>query len=56
MAGATKVANINITAREVDFVTRFGRNWQHLRDILGITRPIRKAPGTQLKFHGFLVI
>ena len=49
MAGATKVANINITAREVDFVTRFGRNWQHLRDILGITRPIRKAPGTQLK-------
>ena len=33
----------------MDFVTRFGRNWQHLRDILGITRPIRKAPGTQLK-------
>lgn len=37
-----------ITAREVDFVTRFGDNWTALRDILGIMRPIRKAPGTQL--------
>lgn len=37
-----------ITAREVDFVTRFGDNWAALRDILGIMRPIRKAPGTQL--------
>lgn len=37
-----------ITAREVDFVTRFGDNWSALRDILGIMRPIRKAPGTQL--------
>ena len=38
----------NVTAREVDFVTRFGDNWQALLDILGISRPIRKAPGTQL--------
>lgn len=38
----------NITAREIDFVTRFGKNWDALRDILGIMRPIRKAPGTQL--------
>ncbi len=37
-----------VTAREVDFVTRFGDNWEALRNILGITRPIRKAPGTQL--------
>ena len=37
-----------ITAREVDFVTRFGDNWDALRQILGIMRPIRKAPGTQL--------
>ena len=37
-----------ITAREVDFVTRFGDNWEALRNILGIMRPIRKAPGTQL--------
>lgn len=38
----------SVTAREVDFVTRFGDNWQALRDILGVMRPIRKAPGTQL--------
>jgi len=38
----------NVTAREVDFVTRFGDNWQALLDIIGISRPIRKAPGTQL--------
>lgn len=38
----------NVTAREVDFVTRFNDNWEALRNILGIMRPIRKAPGTQL--------
>lgn len=37
-----------ITAREVDFVTRFNDNWEALRNILGIMRPIRKAPGTAL--------
>lgn len=38
----------NITAREVDFVTRFNNNWDALRTILGIMRPIRKAPGSKL--------
>jgi len=38
----------NITAREIDFVTRFNKNWDALRKILGIMRPIRKTPGTQL--------
>lgn len=38
----------NVTAREMDFVSRFGSNWNALRDILGIMRPIRKAPGTKL--------
>ena len=38
----------NVTAREIDFVTRFGNNWEALRNILGIMRPIRKTPGTQL--------
>lgn len=38
----------NVHAREVDFVTRFGDNWEALRNILGIMRPIRKAAGTQL--------
>lgn len=37
-----------VQAREIDFVTRFGTNWQSLREILGIMRPVRKAPGTKL--------
>lgn len=38
----------DITAREADFVNRFNDNWESLRNILGIMRPIRKAPGTGL--------
>lgn len=38
----------NVTAREQDFVSVFNLNWDALRKILGIMRPIRKAPGTQL--------
>ena len=41
----------NVTAREVDFVTRFGNNWQALMEILGIMRPIRKTPGTILRAY-----
>lgn len=37
-----------ILPREIDFVSRFSRNWDSLRNILGIMRPIRKAPGTTL--------
>ena len=47
-ANLTKVANIDASVREIDFVTRFGKNWEALRQILGIMRPIRKAPGTKL--------
>ena len=42
--------DIQVTAREIDFVIRFERNWQHLRDILGIMRPIKKQPGAVLKY------
>lgn len=38
----------NVTPREMDFVSQFTRNWDALREILGIMRPIKKAPGTQL--------
>ena len=38
----------NITAREIDFVSRFNQNWEALRNIMGIMRPIRKTPGTGL--------
>lgn len=45
----TKQANISTTIREVDFVSRFNTDWEALRAILGITRPIRKMPGTKLE-------
>lgn len=44
----TMQANITATVREIDFVSRFQRNWESLRQILGVTRPIRKTPGTKL--------
>lgn len=44
----TTTAQFTTQAREVDFVTRFTNNWDALRAILGIMRPIRKAPGTKL--------
>lgn len=44
----TVASDITVAAREVDFVTRFAQNWDALREILGIMRPIEKAPGTKL--------
>lgn len=41
-------ADIQIRAREIDFVTQFARNWQALMDVMSITRPIKMAPGTTL--------
>ena len=46
--GLTSTAQFTVAAREVDFVTRFGLNWDALRTIMGIMRPIRKTPGTKL--------
>lgn len=46
--GLTTTAQFTTSAREVDFVTRFADNWDALRTIMGIMRPIRKAPGTKL--------
>ena len=44
----TTASQITTTIREIDFVTQFQKNWDALRTILGISRPIRKAPGTRL--------
>ena len=38
----------NVTAREQDFVSVFNLNWDAIRRIMGIMRPIRKSPGTTL--------
>lgn len=45
----TKSANIATRAREIDFVSSFADNWQALMDIMGVSRPIKKTPGTKLK-------
>ena len=45
----TRQQDINVTTREVDFVTVFGKNWDALRTIMGVMRPIRKTPGTRLR-------
>lgn len=46
----TNLPNVytDIQARELDFVSRFSKNWDALREILGIMRPIKKQAGTQL--------
>lgn len=44
----TTTGQFSTSVREVDFVTRFADNWDALRSIMGIMRPIRKAPGTKL--------
>ena len=47
-ANLTKAADINVTIREIDFVTSFQKTWQALREIMGIMRPVRKEPGSKL--------
>ena len=37
-----------LTIKEIDFISRFERNWEALIEILGIMRPIAKVPGTKL--------
>lgn len=47
-ANLTKAAQITTPVREIDFVTRFAKNWEALMEIMGIMRPIEKVPGTKL--------
>jgi hypothetical protein len=41
----------NVTARELDFVSRFGATWEELQNVLGISDPIKKEAGTVLKSY-----
>lgn len=52
----TVAANISATAREIDFVTRFQSNWEGLLEVLNVSRPIVKAPGTILKAYNASVV
>lgn len=40
--------NFDLQAKAIDLADRFDQNWEALREILGIMRPIRKIPGTRL--------
>lgn len=44
----TTTANFQIDAKTIDFVERFNLNWDAITEIMGIMRPVRKAPGTKL--------
>lgn len=44
----TTTAQITVAVKEMDFITRFENNWQALREIIGISHPVRKQPGTKL--------
>lgn len=48
ITNTTTTAQITTYVKEIDFVTRFNRNWDSLREILGIMNPVRKTPGTKL--------
>lgn len=49
MPGTTTTTQFStVTPREVDFVTQFNLQWDALTALLGIMKPIRKAPGTRL--------
>ncbi|MDD3186602.1 MAG: hypothetical protein PHT76_15030 [Anaerostipes sp.] len=47
--GLTGSAQIQTRAREIDFVTSFGKNIQALLDVMGIVRMIKKENGSVLK-------
>lgn len=48
ITNTTTTAQITTSVKEIDFVSRFNRNWDSLREILGIMNPVRKTPGTKL--------
>lgn len=47
----TTTENFNIDAKTIEFVERFNMNWDALREIMGVMRPIRKTPGTRLRSY-----
>lgn len=51
MAGITKTTDFSVEARRLDFVSSFARSWEALREVFGISRPIKKQPGTVLKSY-----
>ena len=46
--GTTTTAQFSVTVKEIDFVSKFETNWDALRAIMGIARPIVKPEGADL--------
>ena len=49
ITNSTLSTDITVTARQIDFVSSFERDMQALRDIMGISRPIKMEPGSVLR-------
>lgn len=47
----TTTENFTLDKKIVDFVERFNMNWDSLREIMNVMRPVRKAPGTRLRSY-----
>lgn len=47
----TMTTDLTVKAREVDFVTRFNDSWEALQEILNVSNPIAKEPGTTLRSY-----
>lgn len=47
----TMTTDLSVKAREVDFVTRFNDSWEALQEILNVSNPIAKEPGTTLRSY-----
>lgn len=45
----TKSTNIQVSPREINFVSSFSRDWQAFLDVMGVTRLVEKQPGQVLK-------
>lgn len=48
ITNTTTTDQITINVKEIDFISRFEQNWQALREIMGVMRPVRKQLGTKL--------
>ena len=47
----TTTENFDVSEKVIEFVERFNSNWDALLEIMGVMRPIRKAPGTTLRSY-----
>lgn len=55
-SNTTTTNQITTTVKEIDFATRFEATWEALREIMGVSRFIRKAPGTKLSAGNATVV